>query len=144
MQSFLQWLLEYPAFKQFIQAQLQTTKKVTGFRHCMCFIKNQISSKVTRKICLRGTSRQVPGYSGKLSRCNSVSSFSAQQNPAGDVHTYSQDRADTMAGTPWVFLQHLRDHWVWFYLQEAPLHRAFPKLKALKTVVGCRDKFTKV
>lgn len=72
LQSFLQWLLEYPALKQFIQAQLQTTKRVTGFRHCICFRKNEISTKATRKICLQGTSRQVPGYSGKLSRCKSL------------------------------------------------------------------------
>lgn len=111
----------------------------------MCSRKNQISSKVTPKICLRGPSGQVPGYSGKWSRCNSVSYCSAQQYPAWeDVHTESQDRAHRMAGTPRVFFQDLGAHWVWFYLQEAPQHRAFPKLKALKAAVRCTDNFTKV
>lgn len=47
-----------------------------------------------------------------------------------------------MAGTPWNGLvgtfQDLGAHWVWFCLQEAPLHRPLPKLKALRTALRCR------
>lgn len=49
-----------------------------------------------------------------------------------------------IAGTLQLFLQDLGAHWVWFCLEEALLHRPFPKLKSLKTAVGCRDKFTEV